>query len=215
MSTLFCCSVTWPLVSSNRSCRVPRSARVEATPGTSSTRCSTKATASASISRRSVSVAGRSCSRAKHSPRLRTKTWLPYPWATVLAASMSLNTERIEAVSRVGCASQSMKSSITRSKSTLFSHSVSSASKTSVCPVAQVKVAVPLSHRGDRPAPGLPEEHLSLVDQQDDGEPAVEKYGPPEDDQPTTLEPDLARQHPTVQLDQQDGVDEHDQAVQR
>src|SRR4051795_13424211 len=47
----------------------------------------------------------------------------------MMASSISASSSRIAEGSRVGCASQAMKSSTTRSKMTLFSHSVSSASK--------------------------------------------------------------------------------------
>ena len=50
----------------------------------------------------------------------------------MLAASISSRIARTSVRSKVGWASQSVKSSTTRSNSTLFSHNVSSASKISV-----------------------------------------------------------------------------------
>ena len=67
---------------------------------------------------------------------------------------------------------------------------------------------------GRKIASPLPEQLLPLVDQQHDGEATVEQHGPADGDQPPALQPDLARQHTAVELEQQTGVHEHHEPVQ-
>lgn len=99
-----------------------------ATPGTSSTVPSVSDRHSSSIRASSDSVAGLPRSRASTSPRLRANIGTPYPCAAMLACWISASTGATAARS---VPSQPATAAVTRSKRTLFSHNVSSASKIS------------------------------------------------------------------------------------